>query len=231
VLTVTVVYLVSSILFTTGARVVSENASWFAEDEPTAVSRGAARGIANLGVMAAVLVTLVAGTIVRLVGFVRSLETPVESGAKGLAVGMLACELLLLAAVGATAAGVLLIEPFVVLGGLGAVGLTALAGLLVQLFFLGQIGGALNSKALPGKLRNFVFWLVGGTLTAASVIGMMVLAPQAVFHLFAFMPCIGTLLFVGVLAGAALTVLIKYLGLLTLASDEIRKRVGKARRL
>jgi hypothetical protein len=231
VLAVTVVYLVAAIVFNAGARMATQKASPFADDEPA----GAAPGIADRGVDLAVLGTLLAGTLIRLVGFFRALSTPAESGAKGLAVAMLACELMLLTAVGASAAGVLLLDPLILLAGLGAAGMAALAGLLVQLFFLNQIGSALHSKLLPAKLWNFVWWLIGGAVAAVAIIGTnlglnAVLGAGALSRVFAFMPCIGTLLVIGVLVGAALTVLIKYLGLLTVASDEIRKRVGKVAR-
>jgi len=231
VLAVTVVPLVAGIIFGTGARLVSVTS----EDEPAPVNPVVAGAVANIAMMASILGTLLAGTLLRLVGFVRCLGTPAESGARGLAVGMLACELLLLAAVGASAAGTFLFEPLLVLGGAALVALTALVGLILLLLFLRQIGDALQSKQVSTQVKNFVSWFIGGIIAAAAVLGLqfglpLVLGAEGATRLLSALPC-GWLLIVGFVGIVIpLVLLVKYLGLLTLASDQIRKRVGKVGR-
>jgi hypothetical protein len=217
VLAVTVVLLVTSVLFGAGADFLSRAG----EGDTALVSRPTASAAAELIKDLIVLSALAAGTVVRLVGFFRCLGTPPESGARGLALPMLLAEILLLGSTAIILAGDFLRLVLVVLGGYLALIVAFLAGLVLQLLFVHQLGKALNSRALPPKLRNFLFWLVGGFLASVLVVAGYV--ALIFFGLGVF--CMATLVVIAVVVGSALTALIKYLGLLTLASDEIRKRL------
>ena len=116
---------------------------------------------------------------------------------------------------------------------LGVILLAAVVvGLVLMLLFVRQIGRVLTSKKIAEKLHSFVVWLGGGLTTVVLVGGgyigiTMFLAPGTAARVLGSMACLGTVALIAVVVIVGLTLLVKYLGLLTLASDEVRRRVGK----
>jgi hypothetical protein len=191
VLAVSTIFLIVLVVGATGsnfARVVGEGT----DSQATAGKASAAIYFAG---MACVVILVLIGAILRLVGLIRCLSVPSDSGAKFLAVATLLCELFL--------------PPL---------------NLVCQLLFLRQIGMALGSRQLPKRVINYVIWFAGGLVAMLLVFG-----------------CGGGMLFVGggtsflgfllLVFGTMiiwLTLLIRYLGTLAIASDEIKKRTGKS---
>ena len=107
-----------------------------------------------------------------------------------------------------------------------------LVGLVLFLIFLGLVSSGLSSKQIPGRIINFLIWLVvafvgsaGASVGRALFQGHLLAGPitentltmlqVSVFGTAAVIACLG------------LTVVVKYLGLFNLARDEIRKRAGR----
>lgn len=226
-LTITV-WLVASIIFGTGARILSTSQ----DEAPPPVGAQEAGRFAGLAITAITLGTLAIGTFVRLLGFFRCLATPPGFGAKAWGVGAFFGEMALLGTLGAWLATLIL--------GLLSISLVAgfaapviwLAGLVTVLMFLRQIAVALDSKPLRGNVRNFVIWLVGGAVGLAAITVVSAVLYRLVISgernsgmaLAALGTSCFTLVFAVILG---LTLLVKYLCLFTTASDQIKRRVGK----
>jgi hypothetical protein len=218
VLAVTTLSLVLGIVVTTGAKMIGSFGDGGGSSEG-----GAAIVAITFGGMACVAILVFIGMILRLIGCVRTLKVPSDSGAKIFAFLMLACELGVLGGVGVGFIGPMIHSALAVLGNL-VEALAALAGLIALLLFIRQIGVALRAKPLPARVLNYAIWF-GGGIVASVVVGgcggvMIVIGGGAAF--------LGALLMIFGIMAIILTLFIKYLGTLAMASDEIKKRTGRS---
>jgi hypothetical protein len=171
--------------------------------------------LAQLLIAAAIL----AGPIFRIAGFVNCLGLPRGVSGRGWALAMTVAEVVSILCFGlvvvlrvANQAGRLpLILLLVGLGGF------VLGGIFL-LLYLNAVAVALPSKPLHERVKNFAVWYGGAVAVIAGVMVAYRAAPDAFF-------CIGLVLGLSV----AVVLLLKYLNLLDLAWDEIRKRAAKWR--
>jgi hypothetical protein len=174
---------------------------------------------------------VIAGILLRLVGFSRCLATPAEVHARFLAFLMLACEVPLLSGFALTMGRAYLPGGLALLGVvLFAAGMAA--GLTFLLLYLRQIGTAMAAKPIPARVRHFVYWLGGGLIGLAVLLGLSAgmwylgdrASPSSTWAVLALPGCcLGVFAWVGI----PLTLFIKYLGTVALASDEVRKRTSR----
>jgi len=227
VLGVTTVVLILGLLVSLG----SGTAALASGDERHLFQGGKVTALLVPGCM---LVFVVGGILLRLVGFCRCLATPAGSGAWVLALLALGCELAAL-----TGSSIGIIGPFLIpaLGALGnlAAGLASFVGLVILLVYLRQVGAALAARAIPARVLHFVLWLVlGGVVGFPALLGTgfgMIYIANAAGRgsALAYLAIPGILLIVLTVVALPLTLLIKYLGTLSLVADEIGKRTGQGR--
>lgn len=170
-------------------------------------------------------IAAVVGTVIRLAGFIRSMRTPDSTGARSLAIGNLACEAGLLAGLIVVVLAVIIRQPAPALGGMVLAVVASSTGLIVLLLYLRLLGLALHSKQLGAGLRNFVIWLVASLPSMALAMGvsygmMYFGAQQRLLILWLAGLSLGVITLIGVPG----TLVIKYLGLLSTASEQIGKR-------
>jgi hypothetical protein len=171
------------------------------------------------------VVGTLAGGALRVAGLGRCLAVPSESGGKALVAGALLSE------VGAWIAAASLYLPYVAKNGFPLLlmigyGGAVLLSLILLLVFLAQLGAAFDSRQLPRRVLNFAIWVVAGP----AAIGLIFVA-GALFRGAGYVP-VGFGLFQ--LLAIILTpciLIFKYLGLLSLASEEIRRRMLRGQRV
>jgi len=224
VLSATVVFLMMVALLLTGAKFLER----INEGVDSPVDPRGAVGVAGLAGVGCVAILVLIGLGLRLVGFFRCLGTPKASGTRGLAFMAVGCEL-------ATLGGTLLSSVggylYPVLGWIGnIVGLTAsLGGVVFLLLFLHKVGLAVGSRQLPARVRHFATWFVGGLMGLVLLSGVsygMIVAHKILSALIV-LSFPGVLLFFVTLIGIPLTIFMKYLGTIAIASDELKKRTGR----
>jgi len=191
-----------------------------------------------IGGVALVVLVMLAGAGLRIAGFIRCFQVPEASGARGLAMGSLICELV---PVGGYA--LILLDVFVGIG-ISHLGQlvnsgAALAGLVFVLMFLHQLGVYLRHQRLPGQVVQFVIWIAIGIMVTLAVacIGagsMLFFGLQALTstsrgsRLFFTDAGFPVMILIGTCAMVYLatytTIMVKYMNLLSLASEAIARR-------
>ncbi len=236
VLGVTTVLLVLGIVVSTGATFMSRVTVAAEGGDPDMVGRAGSSRMGEYIVNGTVGVFVLAGTVLRLLGFVRCLAVPPPLGAKGIVAGMLLCELVPFAAISGSLLDLVeVLKPARVLPLLfswtsfGIIAADLLIGVALLVVLMRRIGVRLGSKDLPRFVTRFVYWLIGGLLIAGMAtcgfkFWMDSMAGQRVTSYLPFFALLGLILLD---ATIALILLIKYLGVLTLTTDELRKRTGK----
>lgn len=196
-------------------------------------STDAAAAIGGVGVFLAVGAFLFLGTVLRLIGYARCLAVPAGGGATVIAIFLLVCEIALIGGQGLVFVGPFLHFAVAFLGQLIASG-ASLLGLLFLLIFVVLVGSAINSKRLSGQVINFVIWIViavllsvGGSIGFSIYTTAVMREPptQETFNRVR-LALVGLAVLMLMLW---LTVMVKYLGLYSGTSDEIRRRVGRYR--
>jgi len=187
-----------------------------------------AKAVAVLAVLGFVGSLVLAGVLLRVLGFVRAAAVPGESGAKPMAILTLLCEV---GYWGSYGAGIYLnytapeFSLFAALGQLGAL----LLGLVFVLVLCHQIGNALSSKAMGGRIISFTIWFfvwigltVGTFFGIPLAIALLLSGDITETKVWIARSIRLTVLLIWLLLPTI--VLVKYLGILSSTSDEIRRR-------
>jgi hypothetical protein len=187
-------------------------------------------GMLALLVAAVIVLLIVIGLILRVVGFARVVAVPGESGAKPIAFLAFFCEL---GAFGAWAVSVaahfLELPPgLLVLVNLGQLGAWLLC-LLFLLVMVSSIGSALGSNLIGPKVTSFLLWfLLGIVFLVAFNVGFYLFfrsllagEPSASKGMMLLIALGVTVL---VDAVVPLIMAVKYLGVLSITTDQIRRR-------
>ncbi len=182
--------------------------------------------IAVLVVLGFIALGALFGIYLRVLGFARCLAVP-SGGAKVFVLVAFLCEVAIVAGQGVAIGSSFTSNSIGNIGGAVA-NLASFVGLLSLLLFLRQVGVALHSPLIPGKVLRYFLTLLGGVIAIALGIGLIFLlfvtgmAENGAMNL-----GIG-IAFLGTVFAVSLTLLILYLLLLTATADEIRKRGFRA---
>ena len=180
---------------------------------------------------------LVLGPIVRMFGFIHCLLLPRGAPGRIWALAMIACEAITLASFGLLfAAGyfpiiALMLPASTLLPLVGMIAATA--GVVVLLLFLRAVAASLQSKPLQVRVKNYAIWFGAtvGTFVLLSIVSSLVRSRSLADFVFGLgtasdlLSCSGIVLFLI----APIVLLLKYMNLLDLAWDEVRKRAGRWR--
>jgi len=181
----------------------------------------------NGTVLGIVTIVLLAGALVRLLGYLRCVLVPAALPMV-LGAANLLCE-----------AGVLLGSIAFLISGhrsntetlIGQSGIQIGAGLgvVLLLLFVHQVGAALDSRSMQRRAINFAIWIfVGPAIMLGTLYGTAALRSFMGRDGGALGPSLGwgTLVFnLGMMAGVPILMLFKYLGLVNLSAREVRRRV------
>jgi len=179
----------------------------------------------------------VGGEILRIIGLVRCVGVPAESGACGLAIATVIAEL---APYGAMFLGCGLSLVHEALGNLMTLVqiVASLCAIVCFLLFLRQVGIAVGSQKLQARVVNYVIWLVAGICMYIGVVCLGFFSIIAIGVGASSMdgpPDVATMGMAGMIVivtmflaqlAILLTLAAKYLGLVQCAADEIRRRAG-----
>jgi hypothetical protein len=214
------------------ARGEAEDGSEIYEPPPRRSGTGlpSEAGQLALGIAGIVVLLVVVGLVLRVVGFARVVAVPGESGAKPIAFLAFFCELGAFGAWTVWVAGhfVELAPGLVVLAFLGQLGAWLLC-LLFLLVMVSSIGSALGSNLIGPKVTSFLLWfLLGIVFLVAFDVGFYLFLrslltgdPSASKGMM-FLIALGVTVLVDVVI--PLIMAVKYLGVLSITTDQIRRR-------
>lgn len=183
---------------------------------------------------------VVVGTIIRLIGLARCAGAPSESGAAGWAWGAFFAELAPYAITMLTCVLSIIHEALGRMASMLHIA-AALAAAICFLLFLRQVGIALGSDQLRARVGNFVLWWVsciclmmlvgclGGFSLVAIGVGSASMDGPPDFATIGSAVAIvfGTMILCQLCLSGA--ILVKYLGLVQFAADEVRRRAAHLR--
>jgi hypothetical protein len=181
----------------------------------------------NSTVLGVVTVVLLAGAVVRLLGYLRCVLVPAALPMVLGAANLLGEAGVLLGSIAFLISGHR--SPSETLIGQSGIQIGAGLGVVLLLLFVHQVGAALDSRSMQRRAINFAIWIfVGPAIMLGTLYGTAALRSFMGRDGGALGPSLGwgTLVFnLGMMVGVPILMLFKYLGVVSLGAREVRRRV------